>query len=146
QRHVRALPDPARRHGRRLGLHGCRRGYRPRARAQPADHGRAHALAGRAPGARLRDALRSHSSGSRGRMTFEEARALFPVLERVAYLNAGTFGPLAKPTIDVATEQLRGDLAEGRSGKPRVDAATEERANVRGAIAGLLRAAPENVS
>ena len=26
-------------------------------------------------------------------MTFEEARAQFPVLERFAYLNAGTFGP-----------------------------------------------------
>ena len=29
------------------------------------------------------------------RMTLAEARALFPVLERIAYLNAGTFGPLA---------------------------------------------------
>ena len=28
-------------------------------------------------------------------MTPGEARALFPVLERLAYLNAGTFGPLA---------------------------------------------------
>ena len=27
-------------------------------------------------------------------MTFEEARAQFPVLERYAYLNAGTFGPI----------------------------------------------------
>ena len=33
-------------------------------------------------------------------MTVEEARALFPVLERVAYLNAGTFGPLARATAD----------------------------------------------
>ncbi len=33
-------------------------------------------------------------------MTFDEARALFPVLERKAYLNAGTFGPLARPTLD----------------------------------------------
>ena len=29
-------------------------------------------------------------------MTFEEARSQFPVLQRIAYLNAGTFGPLAK--------------------------------------------------
>ena len=29
------------------------------------------------------------------RMTFEEARAQFPVLERLAYMNAGTNGPLA---------------------------------------------------
>ena len=32
-------------------------------------------------------------------MTFDEARARFPILERVAYLNAGTFGPLAQATI-----------------------------------------------
>ena len=31
-------------------------------------------------------------------MTFEEARAQFPVLDRIAYLNAGTFGPLARAT------------------------------------------------
>ena len=30
-------------------------------------------------------------------MTYEEARALFPVLERFAYLNAGTLGPLSVP-------------------------------------------------
>ena len=29
-------------------------------------------------------------------MTPAEARALFPVLERLAYLNAGTFGPVAQ--------------------------------------------------
>ena len=32
---------------------------------------------------------------------FEDARAPFPVLERFAYLNAGTFGPLARRTVDV---------------------------------------------
>jgi L-cysteine/cystine lyase len=79
-------------------------------------------------------------------MTFAEARALFPVLERVAYLNAGTFGPLARPTVTAVAEQLRRDLVQGRSGKPQFDAMTEERAGVRGAIAELLRAAPESVS
>lgn len=29
-------------------------------------------------------------------MTFEEAWAAFPVLERLAYLNAGSFAPLAR--------------------------------------------------
>ena len=32
-------------------------------------------------------------------MTFEEARAQFPVLERYAYLNAGTLGPLSRSTL-----------------------------------------------
>ena len=50
-------------------------------------------------------------------MTFDEARAQFPVLERYAYLNAGTNGPLARATIDAFVEQARRDLSEGRSGK-----------------------------
>ena len=40
-------------------------------------------------------------------MTPEEARAQFPVLERLAYLNAGTNGPLARATIDALVEQAR---------------------------------------
>jgi L-cysteine/cystine lyase len=50
-------------------------------------------------------------------VTFEEARAAFPVLERYAYLNAGSAGPLAQATYDAmveaATEELgpRGSVA-----------------------------------
>jgi L-cysteine/cystine lyase len=79
-------------------------------------------------------------------MTFEEARAQFPVLERVAYLNAGTFGPLARRTVDVMVEQARRDLDAGRSGKSYIDEMVEQRASVRGAIAELLRAEPERIS
>ncbi len=50
-------------------------------------------------------------------MTFEEARAQFPVLERYAYLNAGTNGPLARATVDAIVEQVQRDLVEGRSNK-----------------------------
>ena len=39
-------------------------------------------------------------------MTFEEARALGAVLERLAYLNAGTFGPLARPGADAEAAGL----------------------------------------
>ena len=79
-------------------------------------------------------------------MTFAEARALFPALERVAYLNAGTFGPLARETVAVMREQLERDLARGRSGKPYIEEMTEERARVRSAIAELLSADPERIS
>jgi L-cysteine/cystine lyase len=79
-------------------------------------------------------------------MTFEEARALFPVLERIAYLNAGTFGPLARPTADVLVGRTRRDLEHGRSGKPYIEAMQEARATLRGAIAELLAAQPEHVS
>ena len=43
-------------------------------------------------------------------MTPAEARALFPVLERLAYLNAGTFGPVAQPTADAVRAQLDDEL------------------------------------
>jgi L-cysteine/cystine lyase len=79
-------------------------------------------------------------------VTFEEARALFPVLERVAYLNAGTFGPLARPTADVLVEQTRRDVERGRGGKPYIDAMQQARATLRGAIAALVSAPPEHVS
>ena len=42
-------------------------------------------------------------------MTFDEARALFPVLERFAYLNTGTLGPLSRPTLAAMEERLRFD-------------------------------------
>ena len=48
-------------------------------------------------------------------MTFEEARALFPVLERFAYLNAGTLGPLSRPTLAAVEERLQFDQEQGRA-------------------------------
>ena len=47
-------------------------------------------------------------------MTFDEARALFPVLERIAYLNAGSMGPLARPTAEALVEYARRDVERGR--------------------------------
>jgi L-cysteine/cystine lyase len=79
-------------------------------------------------------------------MTLDEARALFPVLEHIAYLNAGTFGPLARPTADAIAEQVRRDLEHGRSGKPYIDEVIEARRDLRASIAGLLGAAPEHVA
>ena len=49
-------------------------------------------------------------------MTFEEGRALFPVLERLTYLNAGTFGPLARPVVEAVEREARRDLEQGRAG------------------------------
>ena len=79
-------------------------------------------------------------------MTFDEARALFPVLERFAYLNAGTFGPLARPTAEAMAAQLRRDLDEGRSGKAYIDAMTASRRRSRSLLADLLGASEENVT
>jgi L-cysteine/cystine lyase len=79
-------------------------------------------------------------------MTFEEARALFPVLERVAYLNAGTFGPLARATADAVAEQLRRDVEHGRGGKPYIDDMLAARAALRAGMAELLATTPEHVA
>ncbi len=79
-------------------------------------------------------------------MTFEEARAQFPVLENIAYLNAGTFGPLATATIDAMRGELDRDFAEGRSGMPYFQSRLDLRESVRGALAALVSADPLHVA
>jgi len=79
-------------------------------------------------------------------MTPDEARALFPVLERLAYLNAGTFGPLARPTAMAVQDQLDADLADGRFGKEYFERMLDLRKQARAALAGLVGAEPEQIS
>ncbi len=79
-------------------------------------------------------------------MTFEEARAQFPVLERYAYLNAGTNGPLAQATIDALVEQAEWDLAHGRSGKQYFERMLELRDTARAGFAGVLGTDVANIA
>jgi L-cysteine/cystine lyase len=79
-------------------------------------------------------------------VTPEEGRSLFPVLERLAYLNAGTFGPLARPTVAAVQEQLDADLADGRFGKEYFERMLELRKQARVVLAALVGAEPEQVS
>ena len=79
-------------------------------------------------------------------MTFDEARARFPVLERSAYLNAGTFGPLSRATIAALAETERWEGEYGRGGRAYFDRTHELRARVRDRIAGQIGAAAENVA
>jgi L-cysteine/cystine lyase len=71
-------------------------------------------------------------------MTFEEARAQFPVLERYAYLNAGTNGPLARATVEAMNAQNTRDLAEGRSGHEYFEEMLDLREQVRSGIAATI--------
>jgi selenocysteine lyase/cysteine desulfurase len=71
-------------------------------------------------------------------MTFEEARAQFPVLERFAYLNAGTNGPLARATVEAFVREAQRDLAEGRSGKDYIDRILGLREEAREGFAAIL--------
>jgi L-cysteine/cystine lyase len=79
-------------------------------------------------------------------VTFEQARAQFPVLERHAYLYAGSSGPLPRSAVDAARAQLERDLAEGRSGTAYIEELVEQRERIRGGIAAVLGTAPELVA
>jgi selenocysteine lyase/cysteine desulfurase len=79
-------------------------------------------------------------------MTYEEARAQFPVLERIAYLNAGTFGPLPSAAVEAMQEQERRDLEQGRSGRPFFDAMLAVRDSVRQKLAGVLGAGADQLA
>ena len=79
-------------------------------------------------------------------MTFEEARARFPVLATIAYLNAGTFGPIATPTFDAMRSELDRNVAEGRSGMSYFARAMELREQVRARVGSLVSADPLHVA
>ncbi len=79
-------------------------------------------------------------------MTFEEARAAFPVLERYAYLNAGTMGPIAGATFEAIAEQQRAELEGGRGGGEFFERMVETRVTARARLAALIRVSPEHVS
>ena len=79
-------------------------------------------------------------------MTFEEARAQFPVFERVAYLNAGSAGPVPRPAADAAQAMLERDVAKGRGGRAYIEEILELREQVRGGLAAVLGTTPELVA
>ena len=79
-------------------------------------------------------------------MNHEQARAQFPVLERFAYLNAGTNGPLARATVEVMNEQNARDLVEGRSGMDYFHGMLDLREDVRAGIATVIDVEPESVA
>jgi L-cysteine/cystine lyase len=79
-------------------------------------------------------------------VTFEEARAQFAVLERFAYLNAGSNGPLPRVAVEAARARLERDLAEGRSGMAWVEELRELRERIREGIAAVLGTTAELVA
>jgi L-cysteine/cystine lyase len=79
-------------------------------------------------------------------MTVEQARAAYPVLERTAYLNAGTFGPLAQVTQDTMARQQRLELAHGRAGPAYFERMLGLRESVRTKLASVLGVEPAHVA
>jgi L-cysteine/cystine lyase len=74
------------------------------------------------------------------------ARARFPVLERHAYLNAGTFGPLARATAEAAGRLRAWELEHGRGGRAYFDEMLATRARVRELLAAQIRVPASNVA
>lgn len=79
-------------------------------------------------------------------MSWPAERARFPVLARLAYLNAGTFGPLARSTLDAMETLRRWEAENGRGGKAYFDAMIERRARVRALLADQIRVPPDHVA
>ena len=80
-----------------------------------------------------------------GRVTAQELRSAFPLLDRVAYLNAGTCGPVPGAAVEAARGELE-DVAElGRYG-PHFERLAELRARQRAAYAERVGARPEDVA
>jgi L-cysteine/cystine lyase len=78
-------------------------------------------------------------------VTFEEARAAFPVLERYAYLNAGSVGPLAQTTYDAMVEAGKAELGP-RGSYDSFERIVEARAGLRSVIAGELMVEPDQIA
>jgi L-cysteine/cystine lyase len=68
------------------------------------------------------------------------------VLERLAYLNAGTNGPLARATVEALVEQARSDLENGRSSKQYFERMLELREVARRSFAELLATDVERIA
>jgi L-cysteine/cystine lyase len=79
-------------------------------------------------------------------MTPDEARAQFPVLERYAYLNAGSSGPLPRAVVEAIRVRLERDLTEGRSGKAYIEDIFDLRERIRAGIAAVLGTSAELVA
>jgi L-cysteine/cystine lyase len=79
-------------------------------------------------------------------MDLTAVRAGLPVLERFAYLNAGTNGPLPRRTAEEISRALERDLLEGRSSKSYFESMLAARAELRAALARFLGTSVDNIA
>ena len=79
-------------------------------------------------------------------MTFEEARAQFPVLERLAYLQAGSVGPLARATVEAMHVEEERGLRDGRGGVAQFERILSAREELRAEIASLVGVVQDQVA
>jgi L-cysteine/cystine lyase len=79
-------------------------------------------------------------------LTFEEARGRFPVLERYAYLQAGSVGPLSRATLAAMVADEERWLREGRGSRARFERILALREDVRAQLASLVAVDPSQVA
>jgi L-cysteine/cystine lyase len=73
-------------------------------------------------------------------------RSDFPVLERFAYLNAGTLGPLSLRTVEAMEARNRFDHEHGRGGRVWFESILALRDRVREKLAATIGASPERLA
>lgn len=73
-------------------------------------------------------------------------RAEFPVLERVAYLNAGTVGPVPRRAAEAARRRLDHELLEGRAGERQWETLLSLTGSLRDAYARVLGCDPAELA
>lgn len=73
-------------------------------------------------------------------------RAELPVLDRVAYLNAGSVGPTPRAAIAAAERELRDQLESPRAARDHYAHALALAGRLRAQVAGLLRCEPWEVA
>jgi len=73
-------------------------------------------------------------------------RAEFPVLEKLAYLNAGTEGPVPRRAAEAAQRRLQLETSNGRGGREFMEGVMELAKELRAAYADVLGTEPDNVA
>lgn len=71
-------------------------------------------------------------------MNASDFRAEFPVLERVAYLNTGTDGPVPRRAYEAARAQMESELEQGRVGAAHYERLTGAAGALRACLAAAL--------
>lgn len=80
------------------------------------------------------------------RAALSDLRAAFPVLERVAYLNAGTNGPVPRAATVAAAAELEREERAGRAGPTHWERRQELAARLRAGYAAVLGCEPADVA
>jgi L-cysteine/cystine lyase len=79
-------------------------------------------------------------------LTWADERARFPVLERHAYLNAGTFGPLSRDTLRAMADLRAWEGEHGRAGGQYFETLLARRPRVRELLAAQVGVSAANVA